>query len=75
MHTNGGYFDIKQKAQFRRCEVWYNPNGIANILSLARVSDQYRITMDTEEENALLVDLMEQHVMKFSRTTHRSICP
>ncbi len=27
--------------------VWYNPEGIANILSLARVGDKYRITYDS----------------------------
>mgnify|MGYP003502657285 CR=1 FL=1 len=31
--------------------VWYHPNGIANILSLARVKDRHRITFDSESEN------------------------
>jgi hypothetical protein len=33
-------------------EVWYNPNGIANILSLSRVRERgYRVTFDSEKGN------------------------
>eukprot|EP00957_Ditylum_brightwellii_P030072 2276400-Ditylum_brightwellii.AAC.1 len=27
--------------------VWYYPNGIANILSLSRVKEKYRVTFDS----------------------------
>jgi Reverse transcriptase (RNA-dependent DNA polymerase) len=30
--------------------VWYNPNGMANILSLARVSEKYKITYDSTSD-------------------------
>lgn len=36
--------------------VWFYPEGIANILSLALlVSDQFRVTMNTDIENAIYV--------------------
>ena len=36
-------------------EVWYDPNGIANILSLARVKDKYRVTFDSGAKNKFIV--------------------
>ncbi len=36
-------------------EVWYHPNGIANILSLARVKDKYRVTFDSGTKNQFIV--------------------
>eukprot|EP00536_Pseudo-nitzschia_multiseries_P000330 jgi/Psemu1/757/gm1.757_g len=35
--------------------VWFYEGGLANVLSLALVSDQYRVTMDTSIDNALYV--------------------
>ena len=35
--------------------VWYYKYGIANVLSLGLLSDKFRITMDTEIDNALYV--------------------
>ena len=32
-------------------EVWYHPNGIANILSLASVRNMFRVTFDSKNEN------------------------
>ena len=67
MHTSGGILDSDQKGRFGSFHVWYNPNCLANILSLALVSDQYRVTLDTETENAFSVHISEEHVMKFIR--------
>ena len=36
-------------------EVWYHPNGIANILSLAKVIKKYRVTFDSHDDNAFHV--------------------
>jgi hypothetical protein len=36
-------------------EVWYNKAGIANILSLSKVEDKYRITYDSAEEKKFIV--------------------
>eukprot|EP00536_Pseudo-nitzschia_multiseries_P005458 jgi/Psemu1/12603/gm1.12603_g len=35
--------------------VWFYPEGIANVLSLALVSDHFQVIMDTDVENAIFV--------------------
>ena len=46
--------------------VWYNPNLLANIFSLAAVRKRCRITIDTNVEPALCVHRTDGSVMKFS---------
>jgi hypothetical protein len=36
-------------------EVWYHPNGIANILSLTRVKDKHQVTFDSAGGNKFVV--------------------
>jgi len=69
-YTNGGSQDStlygKSKLFPKMDEpVWYNPDSLANIYSLAKVTKYYRVTMDSEVENALLVH-MGDRVLKFS---------
>ena len=45
--------------------VWYNPQSIANILSLAAVRKVCRVTMDTAVEAALCVHRVDGTIMKF----------
>ena len=66
VHCNAGTVTLTQKGtlgQFPET-VWYNPNGIANILSLHAVRRHYRITMDTENSDSIHV-----HHHNGSRTT------
>ena len=35
--------------------VWYHPNGIANILSLPKVKEKYRVTFDSDINNQFVV--------------------
>ena len=35
--------------------VWYHPNGIANILSLSKVKEKYRVTFDSDINNQFIV--------------------
>ncbi len=65
LHTSGGTLDTYQKGHFGGLTVWYNPKCLANILSLALVTEQYRVTLDTEVENAFNVHISEKHIMKF----------
>ena len=67
LHTSGGTLDTHQKGSFGGFTVWYNPKCLANILSLALVSDQYRVSLDTVVENAFIVHILAEHVMKFVR--------
>ena len=46
--SNGGTMTSKTKGTFENYgQVWFNPNSLANILSLANVRKKYRVTMDT----------------------------
>ena len=65
--SNGGFLDTNQKGFFGKIEVWFNPQAIANVLSLAKVTDQYRVTMDSETENAFNMHISEENVLKFKR--------
>ncbi|GAX20129.1 hypothetical protein FisN_17Lu131 [Fistulifera solaris] len=54
--TNGGYQDSYMVGEFPNLgTVWFNPESIANILSMKDVNKVCRVTLDTEEELALLV--------------------
>ena len=35
--------------------VWYHPGGIANILSLSKVKEKYRVTFDSDKNNQFVV--------------------
>ena len=35
--------------------VWYHPNGIANILSLSKVKEKYRVTFDSDQNKQFIV--------------------
>jgi len=41
LYSSGGHLDTQQKGRFGGFEVWYNPKSLANILSLALVTEQY----------------------------------
>ena len=38
-------------------EAWFDPTNIANVFGMAHLSDKYRITMDTDQENAIIIHL------------------
>ena len=67
LKSNGGHLDSKQKAKFDNISTWFNPKCLANILSLALVSDMYRVTMDTDVENCLVVHVSDSFQMRFHR--------
>ncbi|VEU33958.1 unnamed protein product [Pseudo-nitzschia multistriata] len=49
-------------------KVWFYKEGIANVLSLALVSDRFRVTMDTDCDNALHVHRPGGGTRRFSRS-------
>ena len=64
--TNGGHQDSTLVGDFPNLgPVWFNPESIANILSLAEVRRVCRVTMDTSAEPALLLHRMDGSIMKF----------
>lgn len=46
-------------------QVWYDTNAIANIFGFKDTTKRYRITMDTDIENALNVHISKDKVIKF----------
>jgi len=49
--------------------VWYNPQSLANILSLAEVCKKFQVTMDTDVELALCVHRVNKTIIKFQEYT------
>ncbi len=69
-YCNSGFQDTFQVGNFRGVgTVWYNPTSLANILSLALISDKYRITMDTAEEQCFKVHVNGNKIIKFCRSS------
>jgi len=58
--SSGGHLDTYQKTKFGGFHVCFNPASLAKILSLALVTEEYRVTMDSELENALVVHKFHQ---------------
>ena len=69
LHTLGGILDTQEQGQFGDLTVWYNPNYLANVLSLALVTDRYRVTMDSALINGFKVHISSQYVIPFNRIT------
>jgi hypothetical protein len=64
--TNGGSQTSNLIGDFPNLgPVWYNPESIANILSLAEVRRVCRITMDTSESPAFIVHRLDGSEMRF----------
>ena len=51
--------------------VWYYPEGIANILSLSRVKERYRVTFDSATDNCFHVHKDNKKILKFREATRR----
>jgi hypothetical protein len=49
--------------------VWYNPDGLANIMSLFVVKKHYRVCYDSDKQDALLVTKPTGNTMVFKPTT------
>ena len=56
IHCNAGVASTHQMGELPGFGmVWYHPNGIANILSLAKTKERYRVTNNSGEQNAFIV--------------------
>ena len=51
--------------------VWYYPEGIANILSLSRVKERFRVTFDSAMDNSFHVHKDDGRILKFKEATRR----
>ena len=56
VHTNGGSLSTCQKCYYDGYgEVWYHPEAMTNILSMANVKKQFRVTYDSNGADRLTV--------------------
>jgi hypothetical protein len=54
-------------------QVWYHPNGIANILSLGRVKDKHRGTFDSGDKNQFIVHKSDGTTRYFFKESRRGL--
>ena len=63
---NGGVQDSTLKGYLHGYgTVWYNPNSLANILSLANVTKHHRVTFDSDNQQAFIVHKKDGGQLKF----------
>jgi hypothetical protein len=67
--TNGGSQDYSEIGTLKRFpfNVYYSPQSLANILSLAQVSEMFRVTMDTNEAPTMMVHVIPNLVLRFQQ--------
>ena len=70
IHCNAGVTSTNLIGDLRGYgTVWYHPNGIANILSLARVKEHgYRVTFDSSDGNAFHLHKDDGNVRVFTQS-------
>ena len=67
--TNGGEIDTQMKCAIKRLDpnqtVWFHPEYITNVLSLALLKKQFRITYDSTKGGAFVVHRPGKENMHF----------
>ena len=51
--------------------VWFHPGGIATILSMGRVKEQYRVTFESAMDNCFHVHKYDEKSLRFQETSRR----
>ena len=68
-YCNGGFQDSTLVGDLDGYgDVWYNPRSLANILSMALVSDLFRVSFDSAKEQAIFVWRSDGTYIKFIRS-------
>ena len=66
--TNGGSKVIKAKGRFLDIDdVWYDPTSVVNILSLAKLEDQFHIQFDNEVMDGFVLHRDDGETWQFSK--------
>lgn len=69
IRCNAGITKTNQQGYLRGYgNVWYNPDGIANILSLARVQEKSRVTYDSNDDGRFIVHKQDGTKRIFERS-------
>ena len=67
-HCNAGTTTTNEMGVFPGYgKVWYDSEAIANILSLKRVKEKFRVTYDSKKENAFIVHKPDGSTIKFQQ--------
>ena len=69
-YSNGGYMDYFEDgvvSVLPALSAYYNPDSLANILSLSEVAQFYRVIMDTERSNSITVILSDLLYITFDK--------
>jgi hypothetical protein len=68
VHCNAGTVTITQQGFLGDypARVWYNPKGIANIMSLNNITKHYHVTMDTALKNAIILHWHDGSQIEFT---------
>jgi len=71
IHCNAGYRTATLKAQFGSFpeEVWYDPDGAANVLSLHTVRKYYRVSYDSQHGDTFVIHTGKGTELYFRLTT------
>jgi hypothetical protein len=67
VRCNAGRIELTEQGYFGNYPhpVWYNPKGVANILSLANVTKYYRVTMDSSASPSMTVHRNDNSTIQF----------
>ena len=73
VHCGGGDNYLSYKARFGDYpkDVWFDPDGLANIMSMDEVADMFRLTMDTDAERSINMHKQDGTIIKFKPVTAR----
>jgi len=67
LHTNGGPMLTDEVCEVNKFgKSWFNEDSMTNIFSLAEMTDKYRVTFDSEKENAFIVHMKDKEI-RFKR--------
>ena len=68
VHCNAGTVSVKRNGLLGDYleRVWFNPHGITNILSLDNVCKHYRVTMDTNKSNLIILHRKDSSLIYFT---------
>jgi len=76
LHSNAGKAIVMQKGDLKGYgTVWYYPEGIANILSLHKVQEKYKVTYDSSTMAGFVVHKSDgtNHIFKPSKKGYYSL--
>jgi hypothetical protein len=69
IHCNAGKATTNMVGEFDRYgTVWYHPDGIAKVLSLAKVKNKYKVTYDSSNDNKFVVHKVNGKTLEFQQS-------